>query len=62
MDSENEVHTTVNKWLQCQSADIYAEEIQKIVHQWQKCVALSRSKSSMPLNYILSYNKIFFTC
>lgn len=41
MDSEDEVKSTVSEWLRSQSAEFYAMGMQKLVHRWEKCVALS---------------------
>ena len=36
--SDDEVKSTVSKWLETQPKDFYAEGIQKLVSRWEKCV------------------------
>jgi len=38
--SEEEIKNTVSDWLKGQSKEFYREGTQKLVHRWQKCVAV----------------------
>ena len=39
-ESDNEVKNVVSDWLRHQFKDFYADEIQKLVHRWKKCMIL----------------------
>ena len=39
-ESDDEVKSVVSDWQRHQSKDFYTEEIQKLVHRWEKCVTV----------------------